>query len=84
LRISLAVSPLPYDKIAVEVLKLTTLRGCFFTLRIGERHRLGFREFAISWLSGDPSIANSSPLPSEACSGFFGNGNADRVSMSRS
>src|SRR5205823_514137 len=36
LRISLAVSPLPYDKIAVEVLNLTTSRG-FFVCPAGQR-----------------------------------------------
>jgi hypothetical protein len=59
LRISLAVSPLPYDKIAVEVLKLTISRGCSCALRIGERHRLGFRGFAISRLAGFREILRS-------------------------
>ena len=43
----------------VEVLKLTTLRGCFCALRIGERHRLGFRGFAISRLAGFREIPRS-------------------------
>jgi hypothetical protein len=68
LRISLAVSPLPYDKIAVEVLNLTTSRRSLCALRVGERHRLGFRGFASAGfgLSGDPSIANNPPPPSGA------------------
>ena len=68
LRISLAVGPLPYDKIAVEVLNLTTSRG-FFVCPAGRRaDQLGFRRFAISRLRafGDPSIANNPPPPSGA------------------
>jgi hypothetical protein len=40
---SLAVSPLPYDKIAVEVVELDDIARVFCrTLRVGERPPAGF------------------------------------------
>jgi len=53
LRISLAVSPLSYDKLAIEVVELDDIARVFCrTLQVGERHRLGSRGLTISRLAG--------------------------------
>jgi hypothetical protein len=60
LRISLAViSPLRYDKLAVEVVELDDIARVFCrTLRVGERPRLGSRGLTISRLAGIREITD--------------------------